>query len=130
MNTHPFTLENDEGLIILPSFVDDEEVSLALDTGASHTVVDLTKLLILGYRITDSLGFIEFETAKGVIEAYIFEVKELSALGVTKYNVQICSYDFLGNNVLSEIDGVLGLDFFHKTDLLISFKRFLIDLKV
>ena len=75
------------------------------------------------------LGFVEFETAKGVIEAYIFEVKELTALGVTKHNVQICSYDFLGNNVLSEIDGVLGLDFFHKTDLLISFKRFLIDLQ-
>lgn len=129
MSAHPFTLENDEGLIILPSFVDDEEVSLALDTGASHTVVDLTKLLILGYRITDSLGFVEFETAKGVIEAYIFEVKELKALGVTKYNVKICSYDFLGNNVLSEIDGVLGLDFFQKTDLLISFKRFLINLK-
>ncbi len=90
----------------------------------------MTKLLILGYRITDSLGFIEFETAKGVVEAYVFEVKELSALGVTKYNVQICFYDFLGNNVLSEIGGVLGLDFFHKTDLLISFKRFLIDLKV
>ena len=125
----PFSLETEESLILVPTFVEDEEVSLVLDTGASHTIIDLTKLLIIGYRLTDSLGTVQFETAKGVVDAYVFKIKSLKALGHTKRDIKICSYDFLGNNVLSEIDGVLGLDFFNNTELWISFKKFLIDLK-
>jgi len=127
--TIPFALDHEESLIVLPSFIEDEEVSLVLDTGASHTIVDLTKLLILGYRLTDSIGTVQFQTAKGIVEAYLFEVKSLRALGLTKENIRICAYDFMLNNVFSEIDGVLGLDFLRETELWISFSKFLIDLK-
>lgn len=125
----PFSLETEESLILVPTFVEDEEVSLVLDTGASHTIIDLTKLLIIGYRLSDSIGTVQFETAKGVVDAYVFRIKYLKALGHTKTDLKICSYDFLGNSVLSEIDGVLGLDFLNNTELWISFKKFLIDLK-
>lgn len=125
----PFSLETEESLILVPTIVEDEEVSLVLDTGASHTIIDLTKLLIIGYRLSDSIGTVQFETAKGVVDAYVFKIKYLKALGHTKTDLKICSYDFLGNSVLSEIDGVLGLDFLNNTELWISFKKFLIDLK-
>ncbi len=125
----PFSLETEESLILVPTLVEDEEVSLVLDTGASHTIIDLTKLLIIGYRLDDSLGVVQFETAKGVVDAYVFKIDYLRALGHEKRNITICSYDFLGNNILSEIDGVLGLDFFQETELLINFKKFFIDLK-
>ncbi len=125
----PFSLETEDSLILVPTFVEDEEVSLVLDTGASHTIIDLTKLLIIGYRLSDSLGIVQFETAKGVVDAHVFNIKYLKALGHTKRDLKICSYDFLGNNILSEIDGVLGLDFFKDTELWISFKKFMIDLK-
>jgi hypothetical protein len=125
----PFSLETEDSLILVPTFVEDEEVSLVLDTGASHTIIDLTKLLIIGYRLSDSLGTVQFETAQGVVDAHVFNIKYLKALGHIKRDLKICSYDFLGNNVLSEIDGVLGLDFFKDTELWISFKKFLIDLK-
>jgi gag-polyprotein putative aspartyl protease len=125
----PFSLETEESLILVPTFVEDEEISLVLDTGASHTIIDLTKLLIIGYRLSDSLGTVQFETAKGVVEAYVFKIKYIKALGHIKRDIKVCSYDFLGNNVLSEIDGVLGLDFFKDTELWINFKKFFIDLK-
>ena len=125
----PFSLETEDSLILVPTFVEDEVVSLVLDTGASHTIIDLTKLLIIGYRLSDSLGTVQFETAQGVVDAHVFNIKYLKALGHIKRDLKICSYDFLGNNVLSEIDGVLGLDFFKDTELWISFKKFLIDLK-
>jgi len=125
---HPFVLENEDSLIIVLSFVENEKISLALDTGASHTIIDLTKLLILGYRLNDSSGKVQFETAKGIVEAYVFKIKELTSLGLTRKNLTIYSYDFLGNDVLSDIDGVLGLDFLRETDLWISFKNFFIKL--
>ena len=49
MNTHPFTLENDEGLIILPSFVDDEEVSLAYSQRVIR-LLNLKKMSIKHHR--------------------------------------------------------------------------------
>lgn len=124
MTSFPFLLTDDYALIEVKSLLGDDELSLALDTGASHTVVDLTALLIAGYNLKDAIGTIEFETAKGIVEAYIFKVEKLTALGLTRHNVEICAYDYLANHVLTNIDGVLGLDFFKDTDLLISFKRF------
>ena len=129
MTLHPFVLESEESLIVLPSLLDDEEISLVLDTGASHTIVDLTKLLIAGYSMSDALGMVDFETGKGVVSAYVFEIKRLEALGIVREKVTVCSYDFMGNDVLTEMDGVLGLDFLRGTDLWISFKRFLISLE-
>jgi predicted aspartyl protease len=110
----PFSLETEESLILVPTFVEDEEISLVLDTGASHTIIDLTKLLIIGYRLSDSLGTVQFETAKGVVDAYVFKIKYIKALGHTKRDIKVCSYDFLGNNVLSEI-GLYLVWIFSKT---------------
>jgi gag-polyprotein putative aspartyl protease len=129
MKKFKFDLSDDDSLIILPCLVNNERVALALDTGASHTVIDLTKLLMAGYQLKNNLGTIDFETAKGIVQAYIFEAKVLSALGKTKYNIEICSYDFLGNNILTDIDGVIGLDFFRNMNLNINFKSFEITLK-
>jgi predicted aspartyl protease len=95
----------------VPTLIENEEGALVLDTGASHTIIDLTKLLLLGYRVSDNIGMVKFETAKGEVDAFVFKTKFLKALGISKKNITVCSYDFLGNNVLTEIDGVLGLDF-------------------
>jgi predicted aspartyl protease len=124
MSVHKFRLEDEDSLIIIKATIGNDRLSLALDTGATHTVIDLTTLLLEGYEITDALSIIPLETAKGVIDAYIFKIKSLTALGITYQNMEICSYDFFDNNVLSDIHGVLGLNFFKNKDLLISFKRF------
>lgn len=104
------------------------DLTLALDTGATHTVIDLTLMLLNGYDLTNVVRTVEFETAKGPINAYIFRVHELTALGKTVRNVEVSSYDFVGNNVIFDIDGVLGLDFFKGTELNINFKTYTISL--
>ena len=48
--------------------------------------------------------------------------KEIEALNsVEKENFEIVSYDFLGNGILSEYDGVLGIDFFKEHKICIDF---------
>lgn len=37
--------------------------------------------------------------------------------------MEVSSYDFVGNNLIFDIDGVLGLDFFKGTELTINFKE-------
>jgi Aspartyl protease len=124
MKAYKFKLENEDSLIIVKAALGNDRLSLALDTGASHTVIDLSTLLLADYDLKDAIDKIPLETGKGVIEAYVFKIKKLTVLGITKHNLEICSYDFFSNDVLWEIHGVLGLDFFKNTDLLISFKRF------
>ncbi len=124
MKKYSFTISDDTNLIIVMATINGYEVRLALDTGASDTVIDLTALLIAGYRKSHVLDEIELETAKGIIRADIFQAKELKALGLVKRNFDICSYDFLSNNILTDIDGVLGLDFFMDSKVCIDLKKF------
>ena len=111
-NAFHFELEDDESLITVSCHLGDDDYDLALDTGASNTVIDLNALFAAGYRIEDAIRIVEVETAGGVIEAYVFQIVELKALGITKRHLEVSSYDFIDNNIFSEIQGVLGLDFF------------------
>ena len=122
MSAFKFSLENEDSLIRIDAQIGKSALTLALDTGATHTVVDLTLMQLNGYTLNDVVRTVEFETAKGTVSAYTFRIPELIALGRTLTDVEVSSYDFIGNDVLFDIDGVLGLDFFKETELLINFK--------
>ena len=107
-----FELEDDESLIKVSCHLAGDNYNLALDTGASNTVIDLNILLVAGYKVEDAIRIIKIETAGGIIEAYVFLIAEIKALGITRRYLEVSSYDFANNNILSEIQGVLGLDFF------------------
>ncbi len=52
-----------------------------------------------------------FETASGVLEAQILDVPIMSFADIIRPNFTLTTYDYLANGILSDIDGVLGLDF-------------------
>ncbi len=126
---HHFELLDEDSLILVDIMLHDLPFTLAVDTGATHTVIDLTALLMAGYSLKEAKGTIQIETVKGVIDAYLFEVREFIALGISLKNFSVCSYDFLANSVLATIDGVLGLDFYKGRVLTIDFQKFTITLK-
>lgn len=120
---HPFRLHDEDSLIILKGLFLDNDISFALDTGASHTVIDLSPLLIAGYEIKDAIGTVQMETAKGVLDAYVFKIAELSILGITRRDVEICSYDYFNNHIFPDFDGVIGLDFLREHKICIDFRK-------
>ena len=124
MTAFPFELPTEDSLIELECRLNGQKITLALDTGASHTTIDLSFLIVAGVDPADSMGTVDLETAKGPVEAQLFQVKSLSILGITIHNFTVCAYDFLSQSVLSAIDGVVGLDFFRDRDLSISFRQF------
>ena len=129
MSKFQFSLENEDSLIRIDAQIGKSDFSLALDTGATHTVIDLSIMLMNGYDFNKIVRTVVFETAKGSIEAYIFRVRKLKALGRTLYDIEVSSYDFIANNVIFDIDGVLGLDFFKGTNLNINFRTLEITLE-
>lgn len=111
MKTFGFKIKDPNSLVVIVDCeLDGDDFTLALDTGASNTIIDLASLIILGYEMKDAVRTVEFETAKGELTAYVFVVKEISALGIIHRDFEICSYDFF-NNIFSDMHGVLGLDF-------------------
>ena len=129
MRTHTFKRENDDALIVLPCYFNKDEFAIALDTGASHTTIDLNVLYMDGYTLADVIGTTEFEGATGTFDVYIFKIKKFTCLGITKYDMPIAAYDFLTHHLLSDFDGVLGLDFFNEHKFCIDFKKNLITLE-
>ncbi len=120
--THQFIREQEEGLLIVSITLDNKyELTMALDTGATHTTFDSNALYLSGYELKDNIGIVEIETANGIIETEVFEVKELASLGISRQNFAIQVYDFVAHGILSNYNGLLGLDF-------LEGKKFCIDL--
>ena len=124
MRTFSFRLESDESLIHIFAKIANEEHRLALDTGASNTVIDLAAIIVAGYSLSDAVDTVQLETGNGVVDAYVFKLKSFNALGLMKKDFEVCSYNFFGNNVYSDIHGVLGLDFFMGIKFCIDLEKF------
>lgn len=123
MTRFPFVLNESNNVILVDVNFGKSTYRFLLDTGASNTIIDFNALLIGGYNFKDVLRQVEVETANGIIEAHIFNIKSISALNIQKQDFEVASYDFLASGILSEFDGVLGLDFFEKNKICIDFVK-------
>lgn len=110
--TFSYKREPESGLIIVGIEIDDKyELKMVLDTGATNTTIDSNALHLLGYNLEDNIGKVEIETANGIIETEVFEIKSFSSLGRTIEKFQVQVYDFIAHGVFSDYNGLLGLDF-------------------
>jgi Aspartyl protease len=121
MKKHSFSRPNDDELLVFEIILDDHKLRFALDTGATHSLVDLNVLLMLGYSTELDAETIPLETANGITQANKRIVNRLSALGINRTNFHILTYDFIAGGITSFYDGMLGLDFFNETVLTIDF---------
>jgi len=93
---------------------------MMLDTGASHTTFDINALLVAEYPIGNIVEKDIVETASGMMEVDVIETKSISAFGHTVYGMKVLMYDFYKHGILSDYDGLLGLDFFKNTKFTID----------
>ena len=108
----PFQRDLDSGLIIVNISIDNKfDLKMVLDTGASHTTIDSNALHLSGYELKDSIGIVDIETANGITQTELFEVKLFTSLGIERSRFQIQVYDFLAHGIYSDYNGLLGLDF-------------------
>jgi Aspartyl protease len=121
MKKFNFVLDDDDKIIILIGKANGHEIQMALDTAASHSVIDFNILMIMGYSPNSATGQTFLETSNGVITADLYPLKSLEMLGKKVTSFEITSYDFLEKSILSPYQGVLGLDFFDQTILTIDF---------
>ena len=98
---------------------------MALDTGASLTVVPWNAAERLGYDPARSRQRVEFMTGSGMEAAPLFEVEAMEVLGVRVNRVPILCHDLPQRSL---VDGLLGLSFLKHCRLVIDFQRGLLEL--
>ena len=127
---YPFVKEPGSGLILITVQLDGyEELKMVIDTAASITTIDINVLRMIYYPIGDIIETGQVETANGIVEVDIIQTKAISAFGHTVRDMKVQMYDFLKRGVISDYDGVLGLDFFKNTEFTIDMVNQTIEVK-
>jgi hypothetical protein len=124
MISFKFDLPSNEDIIIVNAIIESKyEFRLALDSAATHTTIDSNVLYFSGYELKNSKGEKELETSNGIIIVEIYEIEELSSLCISRTNFDVQVYDFLAHGIVSDYDGVIGLDFLRDHKICVDFKK-------
>jgi predicted aspartyl protease len=113
-----------QGLIIVPVRLfgpaGDMIVRLALDTGATSTLINSEIMVLLGYDPATSPDQIQVTTGSGVEFCPRVTVQRLEALGKSVNDFAVLSHTLPPT---SQVDGLLGLDFFRGFQISIDFRN-------
>lgn len=86
-------------------------VRLALDTGATYSVLDANVLYAKGWRPNSQTAKAQVRTASGSMDGYLVNLPQIITLGETKIDFPVFVFDFLTAGSAENYDGLLGLDF-------------------
>ncbi|MEK8022024.1 MAG: retropepsin-like aspartic protease [Candidatus Parabeggiatoa sp.] len=119
-----FQFDGHQGLIIvhaeLTGPLGNAVLRLALDTGATITLVNVDILVAIGYDPSSSSNIIEVTTASCVESVSSITLSKILALGHTRTDFPILAHTLPPS---SGIDGVLGLDFLRGRSLSLDFSN-------
>lgn len=94
-------------------------IRLAVDTGATRTVIDARILSALGYDPTTSADHVEVTTGSGVESVPLVLVEVVKAIGHERHALSMLAHTLPAT---AGIDGLLGLDFLREQVLTLDFK--------
>ena len=118
-----------KGLIIVPTRLwgpsGDILVRLALDTGATGSVVNWDIIMLLGYDPAVVTERVQMTTGSGVEFVPRIKVKKIEASRCARRNFPILCHTMPPSTT---VDGVLGLDFFRGMRLVLDFRKGLLTL--
>ena len=93
---------------------------LALDTGATSTMVNVGPLVAIGYDPSLAPVHVQVTTGSGVEYVPRVQISSLKALGQQRTNFPVLSHTLPPS---ASIDGLLGLDFLRGQTLKIDFRQ-------
>ena len=104
----------------------EKKMDMALDTGATYTMVPWDIADVLGYEPGISKELVPMVTASGVERAPPISLKSLNMLGVTAHNIKAIVHDLPEK---SYVDGLLGLSFLRRFKICLDFREGILDIE-
>ncbi len=112
-----------EGLIVVPTRLwgpnGDTLVRLALDTGATGSVLNWDVVVLLGYDPATVPERVQMTTGSGVEFVPRIVIEKIEAIRQERRNFPILCHTMAPSTT---VDGVLGLDFFRGYRLVLDFR--------
>lgn len=93
---------------------------LALDTGATWTVINVAMLVSIGYDPALAPDRLQVTTGSGVEYAPRIVLKKILSLGQERTDFPILGHTLSPS---AGVDGLLGLDFFRERKLAVDFRK-------
>ena len=122
-----FPFDPKEGLIVVPTRLwgqtGDIVVRLALDTGATGSMVNWDVVVLLGYDPAIVSERIQMTTGSGVEFVPRIVIEKIEALRRKRRNFPVLCHTLPPS---ATVDGVLGLDFFREQRLVLDFRSGLV----
>ena len=113
-----------KGLIIIPTRLwgpqSDSVIRLALDTGATGSMINWDILVLLGYDPAAVQNRIQMTTGSGVEFVPVVSCSRIQALGFERKDFQILCHTLPPS---ATVDGVLGLDFLREKKVVLDFRE-------
>jgi predicted aspartyl protease len=123
-----FAFNATAGLILVESRVHgpkgDMAVRLALDTGATTTMLNADVFAVLGYDPASEARRVHVTTGSGVEFAPLVAVEKIEALAEERHGLEVLCHTLPPS---ATVHGVLGLDFFRNRRLTVDFRSGLVD---
>jgi predicted aspartyl protease len=119
------TLEFDgsAGLVVVPTRIHGPKgtaiLQLALDTGATTTLINSEVLALIGYESKTSADRIPVTTGSGLEFVARVQTEKIEALDQSRRSFPVLSHTLPPTAM---VDGVLGLDFFRGLRLILDFR--------
>jgi predicted aspartyl protease len=118
------------GLILVETIIEGPVgkavLRLALDTGATSTLINTAMLVAIGYDPALSLERTQVTTGSGIEFVPRIALTNVTALGLERKHLSVLCHTLPPS---SSVDGLLGLDFFADKLLTINFRLGLIRLE-
>ena len=122
-----FPFDPKEGLIVVPTRLwgptGDTVVRLALDTGATGSMVNWDIVVLLGYDPAVVSERIQMTTGSGIEFVPRIVIEKVEALRRKRRNFPVLCHTLPPS---ATVDGVLGLDFFREQRLVLDFRSGLV----
>ena len=124
-----YSFDLTEKLIIIPTQIygpqGDIIVNLALDTGATSSIINWDIAIIIGYDPAVVNDRLQITTGSGIEYSPIIQVKKIKALGKERKNLKLLCHTLPSS---ATVDGLLGLDFFKNQRFIIDMKQGIIEI--
>jgi predicted aspartyl protease len=123
-----YAFEPHEGLIVIPARLSGPAgellVRLALDTGATGSLLNEDLIVLLGYDPSAAPSRVQITTGSGVETVPRLAIEKVEALGSERRQFPVVCHTLPPS---ASVDGLLGLDFFRGQRLVIDFRSGILD---